>query len=138
MTRTFAAPRALVIKAMTTPELIKRWLGGKRSSVVSAEFEPRVGGTYRFVFGLPDGTTFSFSGVIKELSQDRIVHSEIFNDGEGESLVTTTYVEKDGITTMKVVVSFATQEIRDMVAATGMADGAGESYDELAKLLPTL
>lgn len=36
---------------------------------------------------------------------------------------------------MKVVIAFESQMVRDMVAATGMADGAGESYEELEKLL---
>ena len=138
MIRTFNAPRHLLVKAMTTPELVKRWLGGTRASVISAEMDLRVGGTYRWRFRRPDGGEFQFSGIIKEVSDDRIVHTERFDDFPSESLVTTTYAEQAGITTMTVTVRFETAEIRDMVLKTGMSDGAGESYDSLEALIKTL
>ena len=72
LTRVFNAPRRLVIKAMTTPELVKRWLGGKRAEMAKVEFDPRAGGKYLFVFKLPNGGGFQFSGEIEEFSEDRI------------------------------------------------------------------
>ncbi|MGZ3423549.1 MAG: SRPBCC family protein [Polyangiales bacterium] len=135
MTRAFDAPRRLVMKAMTSSELIKRWLGGVRATVVSAEIDLRVGGRYRYVFQRPDGVRFAFGGVYRELGEDRIVQTEAFDDYPGESTVTTTYVEQDGKTTIKVVVRFESQQIRDAVLATGMTKGAGESYDKLEELL---
>lgn len=138
LTRVFDAPRHLVIKAMTTPDLIKRWLGGKRSEITTVEFDARVGGRYRFVFELPDGGGFQFSGEIKELTDDRIVYTEQFNDLPNPALVTATYVEAAGKTTMRVVVRFDTPELRDMVLATGMTEGAAETYDNLDALVQTL
>jgi uncharacterized protein YndB with AHSA1/START domain len=138
MTRVFDAPRRLVFRAMTEPELIKKWLGGKRTSVLSAEADLRVGGTYKWVFGLPDGSKFWFSGVYQEVSEGRVVHTEAFNDQPGPALVTTTLVEEGGKTTLTVVMRFDSQEVRDMVVGTGMADGAGESYEVLDELLQTL
>lgn len=138
MTRVFDAPRRLVIKAMTDATLIKRWLGGKRADVISAEMDVRVGGTYRYVFRRPDGGEFAFGGVIRELSEDRVVQTEKFDDYSSEAVVTTTWTEDSGKTTMTVVVRFESQMIRDMVLKTGMADGAGESYDALEKLITTL
>jgi uncharacterized protein YndB with AHSA1/START domain len=137
MTRTFRAPRRLVLRAMSEPELIKRWLGGVRATVSAAEVDLRVGGSYRYDFALPDGSSFFFSGVFREVSDDRIVHSELFNGEPPGSVVTTTFTEDRGTTTVHWVIAFETQEIRDMVVSTGMADGAGESYDELEKLLAT-
>ena len=49
ITRTFEAPRHLVYKAYTTPELIKRWWGGDRGEVTLTEVDLRVGGTWRYV-----------------------------------------------------------------------------------------
>jgi uncharacterized protein YndB with AHSA1/START domain len=138
MTRTFDAPRRLVIQAMMTPELVKRWLGGTRTEVIAAELDRRVGGAYLWRFRTPDGHEFQFSGVIKELSDDRVVMTEKFDDMPNESVVTTTYVEANGLTTMTVTMAFDSQETRDMVVGTGMADGAGESYDALETLLTTL
>lgn len=138
MEREFDAPRRLVIQAMTTPALIKRWLGGVRATVTSAEVDLRVGGRFRYVFELPDGTGFFFSGEFRELSDDRVVHTEQFNDLPGSSVVTTTWTEAKGKTTMRLVIVYDTAELRDMVFATGMADGAGESYDVLEALVATL
>jgi uncharacterized protein YndB with AHSA1/START domain len=125
MERTFDAPRRLVLKAMTTPELIKRWLGGVRATVVIAELDLRVGGRYRNVFRLPNGHEFTFSGVYREIADDRLVHTERFDDHPAESVVTITFTETAGKTTVHMVIAFESQEVRDMVFATGMADGAG-------------
>jgi uncharacterized protein YndB with AHSA1/START domain len=139
MQREFNAPRHLVIKAMTTPELVKRWLGGVRTEVLSAAIDYRVGGSYRYVFRPHGGSEFTFTGTYREISDERVVHSERFNDeANHEAIVTTTMTETGGVTTLHMVIAFASQAVRDMVAGTGMADGAGESYDELEKLLATL
>jgi uncharacterized protein YndB with AHSA1/START domain len=136
--REFNAPRRLVIQAMTTPELIKRWLGGVRATVVIAEIDLRVGGRYRNVFRLPNGHEFSFTGLFREISDERTVHSEKFDDNPSESLVTTTLTEANGKTVMHMVIAFESKAVRDMVAGTGMAEGAGESYDKLDELLANL
>jgi uncharacterized protein YndB with AHSA1/START domain len=138
MTRTFDAPRRLVIKAMTTPELIQKWLGGVRATVVSAEVDRRVGGKYRYVLRRRDGVTFGFGGVYREVSDERVVHTEAFDGYPGESLVTATLTEHDRKTTLFVVVRFESQQIRDAVVATGMAAGAGESYDKLDGVLAAM
>lgn len=135
MERVFDAPRALVVEAMTTPDLVKRWLGGVRAEVVSVAIDLRVGGAYRYVLRTHGGPSFGFGGTYREISAERIVQTESFDDYPGEALVTTTWTERAGRTTMRVVVAFASPQIRDLVIATGMADGAGESYDALAKLV---
>lgn len=138
MVRTFDAPRRLVMRAMSEPALIKRWNGGKRAEVAACEVDLRVGGSYKTVFRLPDGSEFFLSGVYQEVREGRIVHTELFNGQPPGSLVTITLVEKDGKTTMTAVMRFESEDVRDMVLATGMADGAGESYDELDTLLASI
>jgi uncharacterized protein YndB with AHSA1/START domain len=138
MERTFDAPRRLVIQAMSDPALIARWLGGKRGSVKIPTFEYRVGGSYRYEFRTHDGHEFSFSGTFETISDDTVVHTEAFNDMPGPAIVTTTYREEGGVTTMTVTVKFPSKEVRDMVAATGMAEGAAETYDLLAELVRTM
>lgn len=138
MEREFNAPRRLVVKAMSTPELIKRWLGGVRAEVVNAEVDFRVGGSYRYDFRCPGAPDFTFTGVYREISDDRIVHTEKFNDLPNESVVTITMTERAGKTTLRVVSAFESAELREMVFGTGMADGAAESYDKLDELLATL
>jgi len=138
MTRQFAAPRRLVVKAMTTPELIKRWLGGVRAEVVSVEVDLRVGGRYRYVLRPHKGKEFAFGGVYRELGEDRVVQTEAFDDYPGEALVTTTFTEANGVTTLHIVVAFESEMVRDIVVKTGMSEGAGESYDKLEALVAGL
>lgn len=138
MTRTFRAPRHLVLRAFSEPELLERWLGGLRAKVTAVEIDLRVGGTYKYAFAVADGSSFFFTGTFREVSDGRIVHTELFNGEPPGSVVTTTFTEHGGKTRVDWVIAFESQEVRDMVIATGMADGANESYDELEKLLRTL
>src|SRR5688500_12673814 len=110
MTRTFNAPRRLVREAMTKPELGKKWMGNSRSPLTSIESEVRVGGRYRYVFQLPDCSTFAIIGQYRERSDERIVHTEAMEGMPGECVVTTLLTEKDGKTTLKIVMAFPTQE----------------------------
>lgn len=110
-----------------------------RSPVTAIEVDLSVGGRYRYAFRRPDGVVFALAGTFKEIADDRIVFTQGMEDQPGgDAVVTTTFVKKGGRTTMTVVLRFPTQEIRDFVLATGMADGAGESYDNLATLLERL
>jgi uncharacterized protein YndB with AHSA1/START domain len=54
ITREFAAPRHLVYRAWTTPELIKRWWHAKRGKMTLAEVDLRVGARWRYVM-IADG-----------------------------------------------------------------------------------
>ena len=60
--REFDAPRHLVYKAYTTPELIRRWWSGKRGAVTVAEIDLRVGGRYRYALVTDDGREVAFNG----------------------------------------------------------------------------
>lgn len=137
MERDFDAPRALVHRAMTEPELVKRWQGNSRAELTIVEIDAQPNGTYRYVYKTRDGGSFSFTGTYREVSDTRTVHTERFNDMPDEAVVTTTLAEKAGKTTMRVVMAFPSAEIRNMVVKTGMADGAAESYDNLETLLAT-
>jgi uncharacterized protein YndB with AHSA1/START domain len=138
MERVFDAPLRMVKKAMTTPDLIKRWLGGVRATVESVEVDLRVGGRYRYMLRTRDGRPLGFGGVFRELGEARVVQTESFDDYPGESIVTTTWTEEGGKTTMHIVVVYESQTVRDIVLGTGMADGAGESYDKLDEMLASL
>lgn len=136
--RVFDAPRHLVLRAMTEPALIQRWLGGVRAEVLKVEVDHRVGGAYRYWLRTAAGHEFSFGGVFVAISGDQIVQTEKFDEFPTASTVTSTFTEAGGKTTLHVVIAFETAEIRDAVARTGMSTGAGESYDALADLLARL
>src|SRR2546423_14836393 len=74
ITREFDAPKHLVYKAWTTPELVKRWWHANRGEVTIAEIDLRVGGTWRYVSVTPDGLEVGFHGEYREIvANERLV-----------------------------------------------------------------
>ena len=141
LSRLFNAPRELVFEAMTKPEHVKQWWGclNEGYSVPVCEIDLRVGGKWRFVNRHPKGEA-AFHGEYKEVAPPgRLVFTEIFEAfPDGVSVVTAEYLEEDGKTRFNVIVAYDSQQTRDMVIASGMAKGAGISYDRLEDLLATL
>jgi uncharacterized protein YndB with AHSA1/START domain len=142
--RSFKAPRDLVYKAYTTPELVKRWLLGPPGwTMPVCEMDVRVGGKYRWRWRSNDGEKeFGFHGEFKEVNAPaRLVHSEYFDPGNldsdmGEgSIITTEFSEDRGITTITVLMDFGNKRARDAAVATGMTDGMEQSYQLLDALL---
>src|SRR5256885_8808689 len=91
MTRVFDAPRELVFDAYTKPELLKRWLGVFRGHTMPVcEVDLRVGGSYRWVWRLADGSDMGVRGVYREVVRpERLVNTEKFDQSwyAGESLI---------------------------------------------------
>ena len=139
MTRVFAAPRHLVFDAWTKPELVKRWLLGPPGwTMPVCEIDLRVGGRYRYVWRNSEGNEMGMGGVHREIAApERLVVTQVFDDDwtRGETLVTLVLAEQDGRTTATSSVLYASQEVRDAVLKSGMADGVGASYDRLEELL---
>jgi uncharacterized protein YndB with AHSA1/START domain len=144
--RQFKAPRALVYKAYTTPELMQRWLLGYPGwSMPVCEMDVRVGGKFRWRWRSDDGKEFGFFGEFREVSPPaRIAHTEHYDPGDiggsmGEgALITVELTEKDGVTTVTTVMDFGTKEARDAAMSTGMTDGMEASYRVLDGLLAEL
>jgi uncharacterized protein YndB with AHSA1/START domain len=136
MTRVFNAPRRLVYQAFTRPELIQRWLGPRGWTLPTCEVDLRVGGKYRYVGQGPDGTKLGWGGTFREIvPEQRIVHTESFDDYPGEALITAVWSESGGKTTMTLTMLLASKEVRDAIIASGMEHGAAESYDRLEEML---
>jgi uncharacterized protein YndB with AHSA1/START domain len=133
--RTFAAPRALVYDAFTEPELVRRWLLGPDGwSMPVCEIDLRVGGAWRYAWrNDADGSEFGMHGTYREVTPERIVHTEVYEDSE--ALVTTSFAEAGGRTTVTMLMRFPSHEARDAALATGMTDGVGASYARLEGVL---
>src|ERR1700754_3626169 len=86
--REFGAPPARVWRAMTEPAHLRRWLGDPDFPLTTCEMDVRVGGSFRWVFGAPDGeATIGVSGTFEEVAHpNRIVTTEQFDDYRGPSL----------------------------------------------------
>lgn len=143
ITREFDAPRHLVWRAYTEPELIKRWWAGERGTVTDVEVDLRVGGRWRYVMTANPGFEVAFHGEYREISApERLVNTEAFEgipDPDGNAaLNTVALTEKDGRTYFEVLVECHDKASRDAIIESGMEGGMQESYDALEKVAAAL
>src|SRR5918997_1273481 len=136
ITREFAAPKHLVYKAWTTPELIKRWWSANRGEVTLAEVDLRVGGKWRYVMIADGGFEVGFHGEYREIVPDeRIVSTEVFEGmPDAEAVNTMTLTEVDGRTTLTILVEHASKEHRDAHIESGMEAGLQDAMDLLEQV----
>jgi uncharacterized protein YndB with AHSA1/START domain len=142
ITREFDAPRHLVYRAYTTPELVMRWWSGQRGEMKIADIDLRVGGMWRYVMVANGGYEVAFHGEYREIVPDeRIVTTEVY-EGMPEvgdpAVDTVTFTEADGRTTLELLMRVSSKEIRDMVLETGMETGIHEQMDALEQLAKSL
>jgi uncharacterized protein YndB with AHSA1/START domain len=140
ITRELDAPKHLVYKAWTTPELVKRWWHANRGEMTVAEIDLRVGGTWRYVSVTPDGFEVAFHGEYRELVPDeRIVSTEVYEGfPDGEALDTLTLTETDGRTTLEILVEHESKEHRDAHVESGMEAGMQDAMDLLEQVAISL
>jgi uncharacterized protein YndB with AHSA1/START domain len=140
ITREFDAPKHLVYKAWTTPELVKRWWSGRRGEVTLAEIDLRVGGMWRYVMVADGGFEVAFHGEFREIvPNERIVSTEVFEGmPDAEALDTLTLTEVDGRTTLTILVQHSSKEDRDAHIESGMEAGMQESMDLLEQVAISL
>jgi uncharacterized protein YndB with AHSA1/START domain len=140
ITREFDAPKHLVYKAWTTPELIKRWWSANRGEVTVADVDLRVGGTWRWVMLTHRGFEVAFHGEYQEIiPNERIVCTEVFEGmPEAGAVTTLTLTEKNGRTSLAVLVQHKTQEHRDGHINSGMEAGMQDAMDLLEQAVTAL
>jgi len=140
ITREFNAPRHLVYRAWTTPELVKRWWAGDRGKVTIAEIDLRPGGSWRYVMIANGGFEVAFHGEYTEIVPDeRIVSTEIFEGmPDAASVSTATFTETDGRTTLTILVQHTSKEHRDIHVNSGMEGGLQEALDHLEQVARSL
>ena len=142
ITREFDAPRHLVYRAWTTPELVMRWWSGHRGEMKIADIDLRVGGMWRYVMIARGGFEVAFHGEYREIVPDeRIVTTEVYEGMPevGEPAIdTVTFSEAGGRTTLELLMRVSSKEIRDMILETGMEVGMQEQMDVLEELAISL
>jgi uncharacterized protein YndB with AHSA1/START domain len=137
MTREFAAPRELIYRAHTDPELLAQWIGPRRLTTTVVRYDVRDGGTWRFVQRDQDGSEYGFHGVFHgDPSPEGIVQTFEFDGAPGHvSLDALAFDERDGRTTLRVHSVFQSVEARDAMVSAGMATGVQEGYERLDELV---
>jgi uncharacterized protein YndB with AHSA1/START domain len=136
ITREFDAPRHLVYRAWTTPELVKRWFGGSHGEPSVVEIDLRVGGRWRYAFDSGD----AFHGEYREiLADERLVSTEVYEGApEAEAVNTLTLTERDGRTMMTVLVQHQSRANRDGHINAGMEPGMNAALDKLEQVARSL
>jgi uncharacterized protein YndB with AHSA1/START domain len=143
ITREFDAPRHLVYRAWTTPELVKRWWHANRGEATVAEIDLRVGGKWRYVMVTADGQEVGFHGEYREIvPNERLVSTEAYEgvpDPDGNAtLNTATFTEVDGRTTLTILVEAPSKEVRDAIIESGMEDGLQDALALLEEIAVSL
>ncbi|WP_043661264.1 SRPBCC family protein [Thermocrispum municipale] len=148
ISRQFAAPRELVWDAFTKPEHVRNWWGPRKYENHITEIDLRPGGSYRFGQRGPDGMEVLFGGTYREIEPPRrAVYTERWlnmpaelgggAEGSPEAVITATFDEYGGRTTVTLVCEYGSREVRDAVLASGMESGMQESYDRIDEILAT-
>ncbi|SRR6266511_293930 len=143
ITREFDAPKHLVYRAWTTPELVKRWWSGHQGEMTIAEIDLRVGGRWRYVMVADGGYEVAFHGEYREIvPNQRIVNTEVYEmpgapEGEG-ALNIVTFIEVDGRTTLTLLVQAASKQDRDAIVNSGMEVGMQQQMDLLEQIAISL
>lgn len=135
VTRSFDAPARLVFEAWSNAELFERWWVPRSMGMTlhSCEMDVRTGGTYRLNFG--EGMDF-YGRYLEVTPPSRIVWT---NDegGDGGSVTTVTFEERDGRTLVVMSELYPSKEALD-AAGTGAAEATEETFAQLDELLVTL
>jgi uncharacterized protein YndB with AHSA1/START domain len=142
MERTFDAPRDLVWRAFTDPELVPRWWGKHGTTTTVVEMDVRPGGHWRYINSAPDRDPVEFFGEYLSVDKPSEYRWTFMFDVEGAGPQggpeTHRFVEADGRTTLTSIGHMGAPEVIDAALATGMVEGALETYDRLEALLAEL
>ena len=143
ITREFDAPRELVFRAFTDPELYAEWLGPRELTMTLETFEPRDGGAYRYLHIDSAGNAYGFHGVFHEVTApERIIQTFEFEGlpNRGHVTLETALFEElpGGRTRIAMESVFRSVADRDGMLQSDMERGVNDSYARLADLLASL
>jgi uncharacterized protein YndB with AHSA1/START domain len=139
VTRLFDAPPTLVFKALTTPDLLMRWMHGPHGwTLAVCEIDLRVGGAFRYVWRKANGREMGMTGVFRDITPPtRIVNTEVFDEDwtGGETVVTNVLSERGAGTLLTVTVLYVSKAARDAALETNFVTGMELGYNALAEAL---
>lgn len=138
--REVAAPRELVFRAYTEADLVSQWLGPRGYRMTIDRWEPRAGGSYRYLHTNPTGETFAFRGSFHSLDIDSMVQTFEYEGAPGHVSLDALVLDDlgGGRTRIRTHSVFQSLEARDAMVAAGMARGVEEGFDQLDELIGRL
>ncbi len=149
VSRVMNVPARILFLAHSQPEHLKRWYGPRSYPVTFCEVDFRVGGKWRMAMTGPEGLQGPFfGGTYHEIVPDaRIVYDNGFEEPHGGALnlknagrmmITATFAETAGATTMTVTTRFSTAAMKAEYLAVGMMEGLAEGLDQLSDVAAEL
>ena len=140
ITREFDAPRELVFKAFTDPNLIPQWWGPRYLSTEVDKIDVKPGGQWRFINRDAEGKEYGFHGVYHEiLAPERIIDTFEFEGLPETGHVTLETMRLEalpgGRTRLISQSVFQSVADRDGMLQSGAAEGVNDTYDRFAELL---
>lgn len=137
--RDFDAPRELVHRAYLDPELIKQWLGPRQYEMEIDQWDPRDGGSYRYVHRSDDGE-YGFHGVFHSFDMENMVQTFEFEGAPGHVSLDTQVLEDlgNGRTKIKSHSIYMSVADRDAMVEAGMGSGVEDGFNRLDELLAKL
>ena len=135
ITRVFDAPARLLFEAWSKPEHLMQWFGPVGWPLTLCEVDFRKGGRFRFAMTGPDGRQNTpFGGAYLEIVPNRkIVYDNAFETpGAQKMIVTITYDETGGKTTLTIHTLFASAAMKKKHLGAGYEQGVGSGLDQLA------
>jgi len=141
ITRVFNAPRGLVFQTYTNPAMITDWWGPRSMTTTVDQMEVKKGGIWRYIQRESNGNVHAHNGVYHEIAvPERIVNTYEYEGFPGSVGLVTTLFEAlpDGKTKFTEITLYPSEEVREGVLQSGMAEGAMELMNRLEELLEKL
>ena len=134
--RTFDAPRDLVWKVWSDPDLAKNWWGPNGFTLPFVEMDQRPGGKWRAHMVSMDGRDFWQHGVYREIvPPEKTVYTFIWDsEPDQEMLVTVLFAPRGNKTEM----TFKQEGFKSVADKDGHEDGWNQTFDRLSAHLKTL
>jgi uncharacterized protein YndB with AHSA1/START domain len=143
ISRRIPVPARHVFAAHASAEQIAKWFGPVGYPVTQCTYDFRVGGAWRMIMTGPDGVDGPpFGGTFLDIVPDRrIGYTNGFEDEVGGTMqlqnaqekmvITTSFDEEDGVTTITVSTLFPSVAAREEFLRIGMHEGMSSGFDQL-------
>jgi len=135
-TRVFDAPRELVFKAQTDPEMMMRWWGPHHTKNLAVDIDLRVGGEWH-VKQDALGEIHDFGGKYLEIDPpSRLVMTFVWGGAPEDTIISyNSFEDEGGKTRLAGRIVFSSLAMRDRMISQGMAGGMMQSNERLDDLL---
>jgi uncharacterized protein YndB with AHSA1/START domain len=137
LTRVYAAPLRAVWDAWTIPEQIEKWWGPRGFTLTTHSKDLRPGGTWRYTMHGPDGVDYPNLATyhVVEPHKTLVYDHGATDDSPPLFHVTATFSEAQGRTTLDLVFTFATAQVRAEMESHIKKAGGNATWDRLAEHL---